>query len=732
MFEKRLTWFWVLLSVVALGIVGRLVQIQVVQAAEYEGLAERILTRQPTYITAPRGTVFDRAGRPLLSDEPTANICVHYALIGHYVNPEEESARLRNYLTRDVARPLRRRGDFPEDMKLDAIVDHLTAVEVPAMWQRLSELTGLPSDKLRTEAERVYRRIRRWRRDAGKPVREEAYLLPVIEQVPDAVAVAARLELEEYPWLLVLPASRRVAHDADALVHLLGRLGAASEARIAADALRGDELRELRRGDLCGVSGVERLAEVSLRGTRGRILSDYGRQTLERSEPVPGRDVYLTIDLELQQHVLAVLEEAVRGDPKKNPPGGLPLGFRAGAAAVVIDVATREIRALVSYPTYPYESFGLDYDDLRRDRRRLPLTFRPVQAVYPPGSTCKVITLLAGLGEGVVTAGTRFHCTGFLLPENPTIFRCWIYRQHGGITHDMVVGSEGLDGEDAVCHSCNIYFFKVGGLLGPERLCAWFARCGLGQTQGTGLIEESPGVNPTEAWLNDPRRGAPRRHRASDAWNFAIGQGEVGATPLQAANVAATVASGYWAPVRVAYDDAGHALGAAPEAARVFSESHVRVARRGMWRVVNDPHGTAPRAKLDSTDFELCGKTGSAQAVQRVISKRYAFAWPDGRRESVTAQSLEDALATFGEDQPRLVDAHIAELFPRMEEGESVPSHAWFIGYTQPRKTAAGAVPQGPVYAISVLIEYGGSGGRVAGPVAKAIAEYLVENKSGD
>ena len=106
----------------------------------------------------------------------------------------------------------------------------------------------------------------------------------------------------------------------------------------------------------------------------------------------------------------------------------------------------------------------------------------------------------------------------------------------------------GLIAEEAIKHSCNIFFYTVGERLGAERLCHWFAEFGLGKRQGTGLIEETAGILPTPAWLFHKRGRTPEK---SDARNFAIGQGEVTATPLQAANAAATVATGRWAPVKL-------------------------------------------------------------------------------------------------------------------------------------------------------------------------------------
>jgi cell division protein FtsI/penicillin-binding protein 2 len=706
MFQKRLVWFAILLAGVALVVIARLVQIQVLQAAEYERLADRILSRRPEYVPAPRGTVFARGGEALLTDVPTSDVCVHYgALTGR-----------ETYLLQ-AARALRKRGDYPAERDLRDIAAELRQ-QIDEMWWRLAGLTGVSQPELLERARGVVARVERWRAASQQEmIREENQLQPVLEDVDNEAAVAVRLELERYPWLRVVPSSRRVAAHADALPHVLGRMGEASPERIVADPLHGDELRGLRKGDYCGVSGIERLADSSLRGRRGRVTLDYAWQPLDRIEPVPGHDVHLTIDLDLQEYVLRLLEEAEKQ---------LPESQQAGASAVVIDVATREVRALVSYPVYDYGSFNDQYEQLRRDGRRLPLLFRAVQAQYPPGSICKAITLVGGLSDGVITPTTRFHCTGHLLPDQPDRFRCWIYNQYDGLTHDMAQ-PEGQDGESAVRNSCNIYFFQVGGRLGPQRLCEWFARFGLGRPTGTGLIEEADGIVPDQAWMT---RVAGRGHQTSDAWNFAIGQGEVTITPLQAANVTATIASGQWAPPRLAYDDSGHAFGDPLVPPTTFDEGALHVLRRGMWRVVNEHGGTAARyAALNRHDYELCGKTGSAQTPARPVAYRYTFEWPDGRRDSAVAYLEEDARAALAapDETVRCVGRHVAERFPRLDEGERLPSHAWFIGYTQPASTPRGDRPQGKVYAIAVIIEFGGSGGATAGPVAKKIAEYLLQ-----
>jgi len=705
-----LRWLAAALLGLALLAVGRLIDIQVVRAGHYRELADRLLTHSRQYLPAPRGSILDRHGRLLVSDEPTSDVTLHYRVIAALV-ADEPPAESRQYF-RAVARELRQQGRYPPDKPTAEIVGELLAGLEPLLG-RLSALTGLSRERLLENARAVCRRVRLIRAAVGGPVREETLQHAVATDLPDAAALAVRLELEpQCPWLRVVPSARRQAHDADTLVHLLGRLGDATPERIANDPFRDDELRGLRPGDRCGVSGVERLAELTLRGTRGLIISDFDRTILLRREPVRGQDVYLTIDAELQRAVYAILADAV--ERSEHPAGG---------AAVVIDVPTREVLALVSYPAYAYDRFSADYQRLRRDTRRLPLRFRAVAGQYPPGSTCKVIGLYGALAAGVVAPHERIHCTGHLLPDKPDRFRCWIYNQYG-VTHDMRGNPAGQDAEDAIRNSCNIYFFTVGQRLGAGRLCEWFERFGLGRVQATGLIEESPGIVPTEQWL---RTNRGRGFLPADAWNYAIGQGEVTATPLQAANVAATVAAGRWQPVRLLRDPAGDAGGKSAPPPVEFDERHLRILRAGMWRVVNERGGTAYWARLDRDDFVLCGKTGSAQAMPRVLNRRYFCRWPDGREQTVIATCQDEALAQFVGDEPEIVGWRAHERYPAWEPGDELPAHAWFIGYTQSADTPRGAPPRGRSYALSVIIEYGGSGGRVAGPVAKRIAELLLE-----
>lgn len=704
MFERRLMGLVIVMSVLALVILVRLVEVQVVRADYYEGLADRMLTRPVSYLRAPRGSILDRDGRPLVEDVPAYDISVHYAVL---------SGESDRYL-HGIARALRQRGAIASDVPAADTIAELKT-QIAQMWQGLSAITGRPISDFIEAGERVRRRVEAIARDVERRtgvrqrVKEEDELHPVLESVDDEVALRVRFELEKHRWLRlpilrVQPGSRRaLVDDAAPLVHLLGRMGAAGVERIAGDD-ESDELRRLRPGDFVGVSGIEHLGEATLRGTRGQLVESFDRTETERIEPRRGGDVRLTIDAALQRATYAILKKAV--EDSENPAGG---------AVVVLDSQTREILALVSFPGYAEHDYEERYDALRRDTRHNPLLFRAVRGEYPPGSPCKVITLYGGLAAGVVTPETSFNCRGALLPSEPNAFRCWIFNQFQS-SHGPQSALE------AIRNSCNIYFFQVGQRLGAASLCDWFAQFGLGRVAGTGLIEERRGIVPSIDYLRSVHH---RDFEPADAWNFAIGQGEVTATPLQVANVAATIATGRWAPARLLADRPGDHINEI-----VFDEKHLRVLRDGMWRVVNEAGGTASHAQLARRNTELCGKTGSAQTVPAVLSTEFIFRTVHEKRLSATAVSEGDARALLAEqvdpESLELIGRRAAERYPPWKVGERLPSHAWFIGFTQPADTPRGAPPTGRSLAISVLIEFGGSGGRVAGPVAKHVIEAII------
>jgi len=469
---------------------------------------------------------------------------------------------------------------------------------------------------------------------------------------------------------------------------------------------RGDEDR--------GISGVEWAGESVLRGRRGQIVLDRDGNTIlsEMIEAQNGRDAALTIDAELQRRLYRLLGETVEHIPESS-----------GGAIVVLDVASREVLALVSYPGYDPNGFDAQYAALRDDTVRLPLRFRAVANRYAPGSTIKPLACLTGLASGVIDLSSRETCTGYLFEEYRDRWRCW---QMHGTSARKAHGS--VDVVEALTGSCNVFMYRLGERIGVDGLCSAFDMVGIGRSTGIGLREETWGINPTPSWLQTYKtlRATPGMARL-----YAIGQGELSMTPLQVANLMATYASGTYREVTLI--DMGEEK---PAWTLPGTPAMWQAVRRGMYGVVNDPQGTAyHQAHFEHERYVLVGKTGSATAHPMPTAYRATFVDAAGqeRVEVVPAGSRSEAIERFERLYPAATfdpDAVVvASKWPTgpPESGDN-HSHAWFGGYLQAR--APSGEPdwsRRPRIAFSALVEFGGSGGRTSGPLAKQIAATVLE-----
>jgi penicillin-binding protein 2 len=292
---------------------------------------------------------------------------------------------------------------------------------------------------------------------------------------------------------------------------------------------------------------------------------------------------------------------------------------------------------------------------------------KAIQGEYPPGSTYKIITAIAGLVEGVIDENTEIFCPGYHRFGN-RVYRCWKRGGHGRV---KIV--------KAIAESCDVYFYQVGELLGVDRL-AWYAKAaGLGSPTGIRLDKEARGLIPTAAW---------KKKRTGVVWqkgetlSVAIGQGYNLATPLQMASMTAAIANGgtRYKPIildsietadgRLIYQNQPQVAGKIP-----LTERALELVRQGMWEVVNSDHGTARGSRLVDIDFS--GKTGTSQ----VISRKKDDTRPEDERP-----------------------AHLR-------------AHAWFVAY---------APSDAPQIAIAVLVEHGEHGSGAAAPIAREmIKAYL-------
>ncbi|MCA9256168.1 MAG: hypothetical protein KDA33_11050, partial [Phycisphaerales bacterium] len=665
MFERRLRVVLTIPVLCGLVMLARLYRLQIVERDDYRDSAAAALIAPRRYLPPLRGAILDRYGRVLVSDEPAYDLTVDYGAL-----------EANDDFVEDYALEIRRtepdwRDADPQALRVEA-TDRLDA-----FYDRLAELSETPVDDLLVRRDQIVASVQNLRdyiwnhrpENERKPfddfrIREQNMQHALMRDVAPGARARIEMALRDLPFVRIEPSVRRVWHDrAQGFCHLLGRIGQVSSERIETDPRIDDSLAHYRAGDLAGVSGAELLAEESLRGVRGFEERDLDMRVVEHVDPIDGNDVRLTIDLELQQQIAGILMDAVTEDPN-----------RTGASCVVIDTATREVIAMVSVPTYSLDTFRDDYAELRDDTRFRPLLFRAVAEEYQPGSIMKPVSLLAGFRYGLVDPSATTFCDGSYKDDSKH-WHCWTYWRH-------LPGHGAVNAEQAIQHSCNIYFYGLGERVNAHRLTSFYSDFVLGPPQsatdhrGTGLIEERNGIIPTQDWIFE-RRG--RGYRIADGRNYAIGQGELQITPLQAANMYATLATGRFQEPTIVANDTRERLAREIPGLRTSS---LNTARRGLFRCVNEEGGTAERtAKMDN--IVVCGKTGSAQCVSRAIRTAYTFDVGGGEQRTITAPTIEAARAALpGGVDAELVKRRIVERWPPPREKEKTPPpHAWFAAY---------------------------------------------------
>jgi penicillin-binding protein 2 len=440
-------------------------------------------------------------------------------------------------------------------------------------------------------------------------------------------------------------------------------------------------------GDPAPRAGVEWSHEATLRGLRGLRTERLDIARAERIEPEPGQDVRLTLDIHLQARVQALLDPRV-GLTKVQPYHGvdlpMPVGTELAGAAVVVDVDSGEVLALVTSPSFSRRAMREDPASLFEDAVGAPLVNRAIGKPYPPGSVLKALTLCGAVTFGNHRLGERIACRGHLLPDNDQVLRCWIYRPvYGFSNHTARFGGRDPDAVEALTTSCNIFFYTLGRRMGPRRMADTLEIFGVGEPFGLGVGMEFPGsIGPMG---EGGGRGALTEF---DATIMGIGQGPVAWTPLHAADAYATLARmGVTIRPRVIDDGSG------PHVRETSLDRRaIAAALEGLEGVVNNAdHGTAYRLRLETGE-------------ERVFNTPGIRVWG----KSSTAQ----APPVFGPDPSRDGD------------GNPIPvrsgDHAWFTAL-------AGREGDRPRYSISVIVEYGGSGGRVAGPIVNQIVRALVD-----
>jgi penicillin-binding protein 2 len=536
----------------------RLWHLQVLEGAKYRYYSENNRIRLED-IPAPRGLIFDRNGTPLVENRPAYHL----------------------YLIRE---------------------------DVQDIDQTLRELARI----------------------CEKPVEEFASILEASKQTPKFIPLRimadldrdclARIESQRVrlPGVIIQVEPKREYRWNGTAAHLIGYLSEITEAELKSEPYQGYFM-----GEDIGKFGVESAFEKYLHGKRGgrQVEVDaIGRRIrlLDEVLPIAGRNIWLTIDIELQKVAEACLDGRV-------------------GAIVALDTTNGAVLALANSPVFDQEKFikGLSKDEwavLSKDPDH-PLLNRAFGGAYPPGSTYKAIVALAALQEGVVSADTSFGCPGYLQFADRK-YRCWRDHGHGS-----------MDVERAIIQSCDVYFYNSGLRLGVDRLAHYANLFGLGEKSGIGLFGEHPGLIPTSAWKKKAT-GIP--WQKGETLSIAIGQGFDLATPLQMAVAYAAIANGgrLWQPFVVRRIEGSSSAETSEIKAKLkrtipIDPRYFALVQKGLQGVVEDNRGTAHA--IQNKAFLTAGKTGTAQVVRLA----------DGANRKLAAKALK----------------------------EKERDHAWFVGY---------------------------------------------------
>lgn len=535
--KRRLRIFQLAVIIVVLLALFRFWQLQVLQGRRWRLVAAENQFRT-IRILPPRGMILDRKGKILAGNKLGFNITVIPADIDE--KSIQELAPILNLTPEELKRKIEIKKSWSRNVPVE-IKRGLTLEELARIEERLRDFSGVDIEL--------------------EPVRS-------------------------YP-------------EGDTACHLVGYLGEISQEELKLPGYAGYGV-----GDYIGKAGVERLLEKELKGLEGwqyKVVDARGRERgpeifpglrLDAKAPVPGNNVILSLDLDLQK----LAQELLKGKT---------------GAVVMLSAKTGEVLVMASSPTFYPEIFvnpfhPEEWQNLMTDQTH-PLYNRAIQGTYPLGSVFKLVLAMAGLEEGLITDETTVRCTGvYFLGKIP--FKCWRKNGHGLVSFHR-----------AIVESCDVYFYTLGARLGIDRIARYANLLGLGIRTGIGLEPESTGLVPSESWMEKVRK---QKWNAGDTISVSIGQGYILATPLQAAVLAMVIGNeGELYRPRLVKEIESSKGGAdrifSPELITKlnFKEKNWKLLKEAMTGVVNEPGGTAFWS-VRSDKVIIAGKTGTAQVIK--------------------------------------------------------------------------------------------------------------------
>ena len=655
MYEKRVKVLIGVSLAVLLLCMLRLVQMQVFTDPKLQDeIAKATELRGPSkQFKTLRGKILDRRGETLAADMPQFQICINYSLSCFFddrvvlakvaaVQPRARKPSLSLYKVhrevddkrQDLERIIEKCTRFgltreQVEGKIRALNNAIWNARTSLCWARgtpdpnlsakYGGINNVPPSQATSELEWQYPdAAERYKRIVAVPlgdigdIQKDGVLVELKTEDDVFAAQIELLEFTEVNEVQIVPTGRRYYPYRSAAAQTIGWVGGATQPRDVA-VFAGDPLASYRTGEVCGrEDGVEYVCESILRGRRGEIVHDIDGQLVRETETEFGRDVQLTLDIDLQRQI-----EQRLTDPKINPDYA-----KAPMAGAILDVRSGDILALLSLPSYDLNTARYEYGKLQVDPNQ-PTRNRALNRLYPPGSVAKPVVLIAGLESRAITPEETISCPA--TPAPPGWPDCLIYRKNK-VGHNSSWVNKA---RNAIKGSCNIYFSRLANDIEPLLLQEWFFRFGYGR--------EVPLPYP-----EPPSSGSiPRRFRQAsgqigstlasadaesvdllpplyerDRKMFGIGQGNFRVTPLQVANAFATLARhGQSKPPRLFLN-----LESPPAAEPndlPISPTTLDVVHDGMYAVVNERGGSAYNAftgsGLAQHGVKVYGKTGSTE-----------------------------------------------------------------------------------------------------------------------
>lgn len=445
--------------------------------------------------------------------------------------------------------------------------------------------------------------------------------------------------------------------------HVVGYMGEISKPLLAKLRENPDNQAKYRLGTTIGIFGIEQLMDAYLQGedgtvpvevdARGKVLQELDLGSLllpvDLKKPAqPGYDIITTLDVDLQR----VAFEAFKPDET--------------GSIVAINPKNGHVLAMVTKSAFNPAIFSRPISkkvwQFLNDKYLQPLTDRSLRGLYSPGSTFKMLVALAALEEGLIDEHFSVHCSGKVFLGRRS-FGCWKHEGHGTVNL-----------HNAIVQSCDVWFYRVGELLGVDKIALWARRLGLAAKTGVGINNELAGLIPTSAWKKKTYKVPWQK---GETLVTSIGQGFNLVTPMQMAVYIATLASGgvRMEPKLVQRIESGRkdlvvdrSVGRKTDLA--LNARNIGLIQNAMKDVVASSFGTAHYFAYNK-DVPIAGKTGTVQVVSAALAKAH----PKERRYQ---------------------------------------DHAWFVAY---------APADDPQIALAVIVEHGGHGSSSASPKARAVIE---------